>query len=219
MHNALRWLVVSTAMLGVVAPGSAWGGHTRQHNNPEEMRDEMMQMHKQIDQLKAQVDQLLGKSVSLAKLAYGVDRRTIRAPFGRFLLIRTDSMAAAVQIVEHTRLRPGSPKWAGPTPHGARYIAFLGEGTSPDLTSSDTRQITGEFTLESRNPADAELHVGDVVLRWREGDWLEIPAGADLRVQMAVSPFVRPEQVRFDSPLLEWMTTARLRSILAGREP
>jgi hypothetical protein len=219
MSLSARLVVVASLLTWLVAPDPTWGGHTRPHNKPEEMRAHMVEMHKQVDQFQKQIDRLLERAVGLAKLAYGIDRRAVRAPFGRYLLVRTETAVAAIQIVEHTRFRPGAPRWIGPVPRGARFLGYVGAPGANELSVGNAEEIRGEFSLESGNASDSELRVGDATLRWREGDWLELPPSNEARVEVAVTPFVRLEQVRFDSPLLQWMDDARLGSILAGREP
>jgi hypothetical protein len=140
---------------------------------------------------------------------------SVRAPFGKFFLIRRGSEYLALRFIEHTRpqiVNRGGSKFRDYK--GARYEWYLQSDGSMNFSKPNVRKGIKEITETEAGPRGSYgvIDVGSFLLRWSLSDWIYFPDGDGSSVAMALTEWVRIEEVNPQDELLRWITKETLRT-------
>ena len=129
-------------------------------------------------------------------LTTGLSQNAVRAPFGRFVLIKRKDVKIAIKIIEHIMPRSNQ---LYPTPNfmGAQYVYYIWDNDNKKYTQS-----SGKVFEPVKGVADnIYINFGDFRIEWSLSDWLYFPDEITL---MASTEYVDINDVNFKNPQITW---------------
>lgn len=148
---------------------------------------------------------------SWREMVTGIGGNAVRAPFGRFLLIKNGSQCLALRITEHANS------------HAARYEWFLQTDGSMDFSKDNVQKRSGEVSdFKNETYQFASIRAGSFPpLEWSSGDWIYFTFGGtpvgghqpgseqalrEKNMRMASTEWVRIKDVNPQSSTLVWLS-------------
>ena len=188
------------------------------HGKDGRIDTEHVALEKRNSDLSRTVEGLRETVSTLWRFAFGVDTRAIRAPFGRFLVVRQGKACVALMITEHTRPEPSLPRWRGPAYKGARYTYYIQADGSGDFSRPNVKSGAGEVFEEANRPESSYIQVGGLKLRWTQHDWISFPRDAAIPVEMALTECIRIADVQAAAAEIVWFEPQKLERVASGAE-
>ncbi len=143
-------------------------------------------------------------------LVSSLSKEAVKAPFGRFLLIKQGSQCLALRIVEHTQPQITiSDKGKFRDYKGAKYEWYLQPDGSMDFSKDNVLKGNNELA-ETENYAFGKIEAGSFKLRWSLSDWIYFPEDEKSETEMALTEWVRVEDINPRDEILRWITKQKL---------
>jgi len=155
------------------------------------------------------------------EMTTGIGSNAIQAPFGRFLLVRSELQCLALRITEHVNVHDSRSRGE------SKYEWFLQADGSMDFSKANVQKGTGQVS-ESRARSGSfapTIKVGTFpTLEWSLSDWIYFGIGAtpvgghpkgsaeylrEQNIRMASTEWVRIEDVKPKSEPVEWLSKAQ----------
>ena len=174
----------------------------------------------QVKQLQSTIDTQNRTLEFYRSLVSGLGDNAIRAPFGKFFLIKKGPEYLALRFTEHTKpqiVNQGGSKYR--EYKGAKYEWYLQSDGSMDFSKANVRKGSKEITETEVGPTGTHgvIDIGSFSVRWSLSDWVYFPDGDRSSIEMSVTEWVRIEDVKPQDELLRWITKEKLRT--QSRQP
>jgi len=146
--------------------------------------------------LENEIENLTNLNTHYKSFVTGLGNNAIRAPFGRFILIKRKDVKVALKIIEHIMPRLNQ-LYNAPNFMGAQYVYYIWDSDNEKYSES-----SGKVFEPVEGVADnIYINFADFRIEWSLSDWLYF---SDDITMMAVTECVYIDDVDFENPRIKW---------------